>query len=302
MTTLNPSDFPPCPVCGTQAWTVVHQGAVRDGTHGRSVDSMVGRCTGCGIERLAESTCLDGQAYSDASYRAHVGQDHDIENHYASHDELSRFTLDTLWPHSVRGKLIADVGCGGGSLLDNLSGLARELIAIDPAQGFADSLQSRGYRWFPSAEDAADRLAGSVDVAFAIQVIEHVEDPKAFLEGIRRLLKPDGFCIVSTPNRADILMDLLPDDFPSFFYRSQHRWAFDADALVRAAAAAGFSAEIRHVHRYGMANSLLWLREKRPSGRLALPVIDATADGLWRAWLEANGRADNLYVLLRRTL
>ena len=65
--------------------------------------------------------------------------------------------------------------------------------------------------------------------------------------------------------------------------------------------AAGFDVrEVRHVHRYGMANALLWLRERKPSGRERLTVIDHEADALWRAWLESTGRADNLYMLLTR--
>jgi len=64
--------------------------------------------------------------------------------------------------------------------------------------------------------------------------------------------------------------------------------------------AAGFVVEsVRHVHRYGMANSLMWLRDKMPAGRSTLPVIDAAADGLWRSWCEANQRADYLYLFLR---
>lgn len=292
-------DFPVCPVCGASAWVVVYTGPVRDGSFGKTRDGRVARCGGCGVERLAETLCLEADDYRTEAYRLHLGQDHDLAKHYASHDELSRFTLDALWPVSLRGKTIADVGCGGGSLLDHLCGVAEKLVAVDPASGFAASLTERGYRWFSDCEAAAEEYSGGVDVAFSIQVIEHVVDPKAFLKGIRQLLKPNGLLIMSTPNRADILMQLLPDDFPAFFYRTQHRWAFDAASLGRCAHEAGFQMrETRHVHRYGMANALLWLRDRKPSGRVALPAIDRQADDLWRTWLEANGHADNLYVIL----
>ena len=299
MTSMD-TDFPVCPVCSSAAWRTVYEGPVRDGTFGQSIASVVKRCDDCGIERLAESACLDSTAYKSDAYRQHIGQDHDVLRHYAAHDELARFTLDAIWPLSLRGKCVADIGCGGGSLLDHIRGLPARLAAVDPAEGFAKSLRDRGYEWFPTTQAAESALAGEVDVAFAIQVIEHVDDPKTFLRGIRKLLKPGALCVVSTPNRADILMELLPAEFPAFFYRTQHRWAFDAASLKRCAEASGFAVEtVRHVHRYGMANSLLWLREKKPSGRLVLPAIDNSADTLWRSWLEANGRADNLYLILR---
>lgn len=147
---------------------------------------------------------------------------------------------------------------------------------------------------------AAASHARRVDVAFAIQVIEHVENPLAFLTEIRPLLARDGVLVLSTPNRADILMDLLPEDFPPFFYRTQHRWYFDVASLTRCAAAAGFTViETRYVHRYSIANAMLWLRDCRPMGRTPLAPLDGALDGLWRSWLEANGRADNLYLVLQ---
>jgi SAM-dependent methyltransferase len=292
-------DFPACPVCGSESWTVVHDGPVRDGAFGASKTGRVARCGGCGVERLAETLCLAEGAYRGSEYRAHLGQDQNLANHYKSHDELVRFTLEVLWPRSLRGSTVADIGCGGGSLLDHVRGLPAEILAIDPAVGFSDSLRERGYRWFAGAADAASEFAGKVDVAFSVQVIEHVADPRAFLAEARTLLKQNGLLILSTPNRADILMELLPHDFPGFFYRTQHRWAFDADSMSGCAESAGFRvAEVRHIHRFGIANALRWLRDRKPTGRASLAPFDRAADDLWRTWLESTGRADNLYVVL----
>ncbi len=296
---MDAKDFPTCPICACAEWALVHDGDVRDGVHGMSRRSRVARCTGCGVERLAESACLGKADYESPAYRQKLAQSHDIDRHYSMHDEIARFTLDTLWPASLRGKFIADVGCGGGSLLDHLGRVPARIAAIDPDEAFSASLKQRGYEWHPSVEAAQAAFGAGLDIAFSIQVIEHVESPREFLEGIRRLLKPDGFLLLSTPNRADILFDLLPQDFPPFFYRTQHRWYFDALTLADCARRAGFAVrEVRHVHRYGMANMLHWMRDRKPRGRAQLPPIDATMDKHWQAWLEANGRADNLYLFL----
>lgn len=294
-------DFPPCPICGANAWLTVHSGEVRDGAYGKWRVSEVCRCEGCGVDRLAESACLSANAYETAEYRHHIGQDHDVASYFAAHDELARFTLETVWPTPLRGKVIADVGCGGGGLLDHLSGVARQLLAIEPAVPYSSSLEERGYLWYPDTSEAVASHGGQVDIAFSIQVIEHVEDPRVFLREIRELLAADGLAVVSTPNRHDILMDLLPLDFPKFFYRAQHRWAFDAGSLSRCAEAAGFSvAEVRHVHRYGLGNTFHWLKERRPRGRSAFEPLDGVVDKHWQAWLEANGRTDNLYIVLKK--
>jgi 2-polyprenyl-3-methyl-5-hydroxy-6-metoxy-1,4-benzoquinol methylase len=294
-------DFPSCVICGAHDWHTVHSGPIRDGTHGKTREARVARCAGCGVDRLAESVCLQASSYASAEYRDKLLQGHDVQRHYAEHDELARFTLDALWPLSLRGKVVADVGCGGGVLLDHVRGVAARIVAIDPSELFAPSLKERGYAWFPGAGAAAVEYAGKVDIAFSTQVIEHVDDPRAFLSDIARLLSPDGMALISTPNRADILMELLPETFPAFFYRTQHRWAFEAKSLRHCAERAGLEVnEMRHVHRYGMSNTLHWLRDGRPRGRTRMPPIDDALDKHWQAWLESNGRADNLYMSVRR--
>jgi 2-polyprenyl-3-methyl-5-hydroxy-6-metoxy-1,4-benzoquinol methylase len=297
---VNRASFPKCGVCEADDWAPVYDGPVRNGSFGKSAPGAIARCGRCGVDRLAEDVCLDASAYESSTYRQQLDQSHDLAEHFRAHDEFIRFTLETVWPHSMRGKVVADVGCGAGSLLDHLRGLSDTLVAIEPDSGFSPTLVDRGYHWFPSVDDAAERFGSAIDFAFSIQVIEHVEKPSDFLRGIRRLLKPDGMLVLSTPNRNDILMDMLPDEFPSFFYRTQHRWYFDAASLARAAEQAGLKVErTLHVHRYGMANALLWLRDKTPAGRCSIPALDHSADELWRTWLEANGRADNIYLIVR---
>jgi len=297
---MTADDFPVCPVCGSNDWFPVHPGPVRDGVFGAWRQAEVRRCGGCGVDRLAESACLGHAAYESSEYRAHIAQDHDATKHFATHDELARFTLEALWPRSLRGLTVADVGCGGGALLDHLRGVAGTLLAIEPAVPWSESLGQRGYRWYAGAAQAAEQWAGRVDVVLSTQVIEHVDEPRQFLQDIGRLLAPGGVAVVTTPNRRDILMELLPATFPQFFYRVQHRWAFDAASLGRCAYEAGLAvAEIRHVHRYGIANTMHWLKEGRPRGRTPMAPLDVTIDRHWQAWLEANGRADNLCLIVQ---
>ena len=145
---------------------------------------------------MAEDACLTHDAYETPEYRALLDQDHNINRHYAVHDELANFTLNVLWPRILRGKTIADVGCGGGALLDHLQGLASSLIAIDPAIPFSDSLRSRGYHWYASTTEAVEDYSGLVDIVLSTQVIEHVCNPKEFLNDIGRLLAPGGIAVV----------------------------------------------------------------------------------------------------------
>jgi 2-polyprenyl-3-methyl-5-hydroxy-6-metoxy-1,4-benzoquinol methylase len=292
--------FDNCEICGAADWTAVYAGAIRDGSFGAYIDDgEVARCGGCRVERLAEHCCPDAAFYEGEAYRAKLGQGLNSGSHFADADHLQRFGLGLLSSNSLRGSTIADIGCSGGSFLDHVTGLADRKIAVEPSEIYHPSLAARGYEVYPYAQEAAEKLSEAVDLAVSFQVIEHVENPRAFLADIRALLKPGGRLLISTPNRNDILMNLLPDAFPSFFYRVVHRWYFDAESLSSCAREAGFDVgAVNFVHRYGMSNALAWLRDRRPSGDLRIEGITPGADLTWRAQLEASGQSDCLYMTL----
>jgi 2-polyprenyl-3-methyl-5-hydroxy-6-metoxy-1,4-benzoquinol methylase len=294
--------YGPCEICGTSSWSQIYAGNARDGVFGQSrPDTTVMRCGGCGVDRLDESACPDESFYETPAYRAKLQEELTAAGHFAVADELQVFTHQAIWPWSVRGRVVADIGAAGGSLLDSFAGMASRCVAIEPCTVYHASLKDRGYAVYPYAEDAGRDLAGTVDLAFSIQVIEHVRNPREFLAAILPLLSPEGRLVVSTPNREDILLKLLPRDFAAFFYRVVHRWYFDANALSRCAQMAGFDViDTRFVHRYGMANALTWLRDRRPSGRARIDAIAPLADDQWASYLSLTGQSDCLYLVLGR--
>ncbi len=297
-----PAEFQPCEICGSDDWRIVHDGPVRDGAFGNlTKSSTVARCRTCGVDRLDEGSCRDEAFYQGTDYRESLEEGSDAAAFFAAHDVVQNERLSVLWPESLRGKTVADIGCGGGSFLDHVSGLARQCIAIEPGEAYHTSLADRGYRVYPFGDDAAADWSGKVDWAFSFDVIEHVGNPRDFLDGIASLLKPDGKLMLSTPNRNDALMDLATA-YPPFFYRAAHRWYFDGDSLATCAERAGLQMEsVRYVQRYGLANATAWMRDGRPSGRDVLPHLDEPLlDRTWQAHLEQRGVADRLYAFLMK--
>ncbi len=45
----------------------------------------------------------------------------------------------------------------------------------------------------------------AADVVAAVETIEHLENPRAFVRELVRLVKPDGWVIVTTPNQLSLL-------------------------------------------------------------------------------------------------
>ena len=275
---------------------------MRTGSFGTKTDGgKVARCGGCDVDRLDETVNIAASAYESDNYRIAMEQGLGVDDFFSHADPVQIFNLSAFWPLNLRGKVIADIGCAAGSFLSHVSGLAGKIIAVEPTERYHKSLRQRGYDVFSYADDALITYKGGVDVAVTFQVIEHVKNPRAFLTEIAELLKPGGLLIIATPNRDDILMKLLPEEFPSFFYRTAHRWYFDRLSLIHCVKAAGLLVESeRYLQTYGMSNALLWMKERRPSGNTRLPGVNDVADKLWHAYLEASGQADNLFVSARK--
>lgn len=165
-----------------------------------------------------------------------------------------------------------------------------------------DSLRWRSLEVFALSDEVAAARGKDVDLATSFSVIEHVVDSRAFLTDIAAMLKPQGEVLISTLNHSDILMELLLDEYPSFFYRTVHRWYFNAASLEYCALAAGLElVEIRVCHRFGLGNAMGWLRGRRPQAEVALPFMDSSIlDVAWRASLDAAGRGDYLYATFRQ--
>ena len=294
--------FNNCEICDENDWHTVYKGAIRNGSFGDTLnDCVIARCNNCGAERLSEEDCIKAEQYQNDNYRDLLNQGQSLNKHFQLQDELVFFNLEALYPISLRNMVVADIGAGGGAFLDQIQNICQEVIAVEPSENFSKSLIARGYKHFSSNEAALLDCKETVDFAFSIQVIEHVDNPKEFLREIFSLLKTGGQALISTPNRNDILMDFLEDDFKSFFYRSQHRWNFDMDSLSFCAIEAGFKVkEKKFLHRYGLSNTLNWLKDKMPKGRENISPIDSHMDSLWKAWLESKGKSDNLYILLEK--
>jgi SAM-dependent methyltransferase len=253
------------------------------------------RCTGCGLVALPARAHPDQGWYQSGEYRAQVGEEADPDSFCRLHDPEQTARLALIGLERFRDKVVVDLGCGGGSFLDAVSGLAREIIAVEPDLSFRPGLVKRGYRVYPQAAEALAEQKGRIDLAVSFATLEHLAEPLAFLKEIRELLKPGGELFLTTPNLDDALLAALPEDYPAFFFRQAHLWYFNPSSLARALEKAGFSGvEIKGQQRFGLGNFLAWLKHRRPRGEAEYDFVTPAVDRVWRTELERTLRSDFL--------
>jgi ubiquinone/menaquinone biosynthesis C-methylase UbiE len=107
----------------------------------------------------------------------------------------------------VRNKRVLDVACGTGIGTQFLLGAgACSCIGFD-IDAEAVAYAKAAYKRCSFAQCDATMLClpnSSVDVVVSFETIEHIRDQQRFLLECRRVLRPAGILICSTPNRAII--------------------------------------------------------------------------------------------------
>ncbi|OLC76329.1 MAG: hypothetical protein AUH72_19125 [Acidobacteria bacterium 13_1_40CM_4_65_8] len=161
----------------------------------------------------------------------------------SSNDAIYRMVADALAARGVaRGRLV-DVGCGGGALWRATNGRFDQYCGLDAVRydGLPADAEFRQVDLDSSCWPIAD---GEADVVTAVETIEHLENPWAFVRSLVRIVKPGGWVVITTPNQLSLLslLTLFVKRRFSAFQDSQypaHRTALLESDLQRIATAAG---------------------------------------------------------------
>jgi len=99
---------------------------------------------------------------------------------------------------------LADVGCGSGDLWRAVGRAFTRCIGVDAVRydGLPADVDLRVADLDATALPIAD---ASIDVAAAVEVIEHLDNPRALVRELVRVVRPGGWIVVTTPNQLSVL-------------------------------------------------------------------------------------------------
>ena len=228
-------------------------------------------CTLCGGESFKPSLSCDGFAYVacvhcslvqmnpqpcvalvEQRYRELFGRDYlayELENEAAFLDLQKRALKDAgfeqLEKEIMAGReqrpCVLDIGCATGALL-----------AFLQDRGW----QAAGVEISPSADYAQERLGIPIssktledshfpdeyfDLVHASHLIEHLTNPRAFLSEVRRIMRPGGYCMITTPNIDGLQAHLFSHNWRSAIF--DHLYLFSARTLKKLLVDSGFTVE-----------------------------------------------------------
>lgn len=289
-----------CRLCGSKNIEIEYDGIIRDGSVDVKTKEKVKmyHCKDCGAiwhDNMKEY----GAYYVSEDYRKELEHTASVSDFYQNHDFECKDKFDYTGIDIYRNKVVTDIGCGGGGFLDFLSGVAKEIVAIEPSKRYREDMQKRGYHTYAYTSEALQDYQNKIDVAVSFDVIEHVEEPVTFLKDIYQLLAKGGKAIVGTPTDAPVMRELLGEVYEeNLLFSTQHIWVLNESSLAYAAKKAGFdSCQFKYKQRYGLGNMISWLIHKKVvSGKKEYSFLNSTLDEVWKRQLEEQKKSD--YILL----
>lgn len=152
--------------------------------------------------------------------------------------EFGEFLKDLRSLLPISGKVL-EIGCGEGIVLQRLKDL-HDAFGIDFNRDAIDKVKTRGLKAYPMTIEEFSHQFPEIkfDAIAFFHVLEHMENPSAFLGNVSKVLNPNGLVFLSVPNPNRISLALQRERWD---YPPHHLCRFSVDGLQKLLEEAGFS-------------------------------------------------------------
>lgn len=151
------------------------------------------------------------------------------QGHFRTLHAINPLRLNYINQHApLKGKIVLDVGCGGGILAESMARAGAHVTAIDMSQTALDAARQHAsnsefniHYHNQDIETLSQQTPATFDVISCMEMLEHVPDPVSIVHACAQLCKPGGSIFFSTLNRnlksfllaivaAEYLLQMIP--------------------------------------------------------------------------------------------
>lgn len=149
---------------------------------------------------------------------------------------------------NLAGKLVLDVGCNDGSLLNFFEAKGCKTIGIDPTGAALESRHQTINAFFDSeSADKIYQLVGKPDIITFTNVFAHIEDLPALLNNLKKLISEKTNLVIENHYLGDILSR---GQFDTFYH--EHPRTYSLTSFKYIAKTLGLNLmDVEFVSRYG---------------------------------------------------
>lgn len=231
-----------CGICGVRSQADRH---LYDDRYGYPGTFTLSLCPACGHRRL--DAPMNEAQIADLYTRFYPRSALDIE----SWSPLPQSDGPGAWwrgerasamrwvPPNVR---VLDIGCGFGESLGYHRNRGCDAHGVEADANILRVAERHGLKVRHGLFDPSHYEPSSFDVVTLDQVVEHLTDPVAVLRGVRKVLKPGGMLVLSTPNARGWGARIFGQRW-IHWHAPYHLQFFSKASLTRAATDAGLVVE-----------------------------------------------------------
>lgn len=128
-----------------------------------------------------------------------------LETHIFSRDTIDHLHRYSIASNYIENKIVLDIASGEGYGTNLLSKKAKSVYGVDideiTVSKAKQKYQADNLEYLVGSTDAIPLETNSVDVVISFETIEHHDKHNEMLTEIKRVLKPEGILIISTPDK-----------------------------------------------------------------------------------------------------
>ncbi len=182
---------------GVNDWA--DQGAFAPSSHEVGAHGDLYACRRCGTVQTGE---LPTPEFLESRYAD--TQDSEYLDQEDGRRRSARRLLTLLEQRVAPGRML-DIGCGHGLLMDEARRRGWDPTGLEFSHSAVGHARDLGLTVLEQPIEEAPLQKGSFDAVMAVDLIEHVTEPREFVRRCRSLLAPGGALVIATPDPESLL-------------------------------------------------------------------------------------------------
>lgn len=194
------------------------------------------QCVSCGLVYVVNFH-KEMTSYASGDY---FTSKHQYIHRWAEFSRMFETLLDKVVRFKRGGKLL-DIGAGVGTLLHVAAQREFDVHGVEISEwASAFARNEMNLPVITGTLEDAKLLSRDYDVIIMNHVLEHVDNPRALLDEIRRILKDDGVLVIGVPNIGSIMAKCMGSRWASL-RPEEHIWQFTPRTLRQLIGRTGFN-------------------------------------------------------------
>jgi 2-polyprenyl-3-methyl-5-hydroxy-6-metoxy-1,4-benzoquinol methylase len=195
---------------------------------------------GIDVERFFKTEMVEIYECLDTGFKFYypfdiVGDDKLYEELQIKHEAYyvkQKCEYDTAYKSVAGTDKVLEVGCGTGNFIQELQNKGIEAYGLElNKEAIKTCLEKNLKVYYELLEEHIKKHTGEYDVVCSFQVLEHVKDPKSFIEGCISAAKKGGKIILGVPNNNPYIFKR--DKYHTLNMPPHHMGLWSAEAFAK---------------------------------------------------------------------